>query len=124
MFDKKNKSAKQSTDRAPITVQSGSIGEMQRQQIEQNLASLDPTWDGSECHLSVPIDAATQEQLGQLVSMFPNGEVTLQTTSGDNIVMSRAGYSQPYGAGHSSSSKSFSSGRQDDTEQLPKSQRD
>ena len=127
MFDKKNKSrkfAQGSTDLAPVTVQAPSVSEQQRQQIEQNLASFDPTWDGSECHMTAQIPAETQEQLAQLVSMFPNGDVRLQTTTGDSIILSSAGGGYQRGAGHSTSPDPYSTRQQDDTEKLSQSQRD
>src|SRR5690606_19833528 len=85
MFDRKKKSSKKTADRAEITVTALEVTDQQRQQIEQDLASFDPTWDAGEYRMSVPLDATTQEQLGQLVSMFPNGDIRLQTTSGDHI---------------------------------------
>ena len=127
MFDKKNKSRKSaqgSTDLAPVTVQAPSVSEQQRQQIEQNLASFDPTWDGSECHMTAQIPAETQEQLAQLVSMFPNGDVRLQTTTGDSIILSSAGGGYQRGAGYSTSPDPYATRQKDDTEKLSQSQHD
>ena len=127
MFDRKNKSTRKSaqgsTDLAPITVQAPSVSDQQRQQIEQNLSSFDPTWDGSQCHMTAQIPAETQEQLAQLVSMFPNGDVRLQTASGDSIILSGAG-GQGYGTGRSTQSSSYPSSALDDTDKLPQTQRD
>ena len=128
MFDRKNKSTRKSaqgsTDLAPITVQAPSVSDQQRQQIEQNLSSFDPTWDGSQCHMTAQIPAETQEQLAQLVSMFPNGDVRLQTTTGDSIILSSAGGGYQRGAGHSTSPDPYSTRQKDDTEKLSQSQRD
>lgn len=122
MFNKKSKTGQDDTNRATITVQAVSLSDEQRQKIETSLSNLDPSWEGDRFQLSVPMDSDTQKQLSQLVSMFPNGDVRLETTSG-NIIMS--GGSQEYGSSYSRGTGSpySSSHTDDDTEPLPHSSR-
>jgi len=117
MFNK-SKTEQKAANRAPITLQPTSVSDQQRKQIEQDLAGFDPTWEGTECHMSMPLDVDPQAQLAQLaqlVSIFPNGEVTMETTSGP-IIMSGSGGSQ-YGTQYGSK-PSTPSHRTDDTESL------
>ncbi len=98
---RKNKTRQESADRAVVTVQTTSLSEKQRQKIEKNLASLDPDWEESYFQFSVPMDTETQLQLSQLVSMFPNGDVQLETTSGHIIMSGGSDYEQGIGLGSS-----------------------